>query len=106
MAVYSILLGAGRVLESDSHDIYTAPGVGVVVVRDVVIASAGGGLGPVGVDVLSGSVLTPIFHATMGDTVTTYHWSGRQVLLAGDVVRVTTYDGQCYYRVSGYLLGV
>ena|SRR5690242_11616868 len=106
MAVYSVLLAAGRVQESMSQNVYTAPAAGVVVVRDIIICSDLGETGGVGVDVISGSVSTPIFHVMVADTFLSYAWEGRTVLLPGDVLRVTTLDGACKYRISGYLLGV
>ena|SRR5690242_9290238 len=105
MAIYSVLLAAGRVQESMSRDVYTAPAAGVVVVRDIIICSDLGETGGVGVDVISWSVSTPIYHTNVADLWLSYQWQGRQVLLAGDVLRVTTLDGACRYRVSGYLLG-
>lgn|SRR5512146_2263587 len=105
MAVYSVLLGAGRVLESDSVIAYTAPGTGVVVVRDIVITAASTGTGGVYVDAISGSAVSPLYHVIMADTITSYHWSGRQVLQPGEQIQVATLDGQCRYRISGYQLG-
>lgn len=105
MAVYSALLGDGRVLESDSAIAYTAPATGTVVVRDVVITAASTGTGGVYVDAIFGSAVSPIYHVIMADTVTSYHWSGRQVLRPGEQIQVATLDGQCRYRISGYVLG-
>jgi hypothetical protein len=105
MAVYSVLLAAGTVTGGSNPTVFTAPAVGVVVVRDIEVAGLAGATGPVAFQVYSGSTVSPIYKVRVEDTFASYHWDGRQVLQPGDLLRVQAVDGSVYYRISGYLLG-
>lgn len=106
MAVYSELLVAGHYFGTSQVVVYTAPAVGTVVVRDVVLAPDTDGVGTIGLSVLSGGVVTAIYRINVADSVPSYHWSGRQVLLPGDQLVMRGGDfAEWQYRVTGYVLG-
>lgn len=105
MAVYSGLLAAGLTFGTALTTVYTAPALGVVIVRDVVFCADSDGVGFVWLDVISGSVQTTIYCASISDA-SSYHWQGRQVLLPGDALAIHASDySQFRHRISGYVLG-
>lgn len=105
MAIYSVLLAAGRVTEETSLDVYTAPDVGVVVVRDIVLGNFSGGAALMSVQAGSGSSYVPLLQVPEVENASTFHWEGRQVLLPGQKLGFSTLAGPATYRISGYHLG-
>ena len=105
-AVYTILLGEGLVEAESALAIYTAPTLGVVVLRDISVCGHLGGSGPVEFVAGGGVVWYPIFKVRTVDAFISYHWDGRQVLAPGEQLRVMALDGAHKFRVTGYLLGV
>lgn len=107
MAVYSTLLArnyhAGTL---SALTIYTAPSVGVVVVRDIVLMHDGSGDHSLDLYTSSGSSIARLVRAFAQHSGETLHWVGRQVLAPGEVlVLASDSTGNIYYRVTGYILG-
>lgn len=105
MAIYSTLLAAGNVDDGSLQDIYTAPALNTVVVRDIEIVQSSAYYGPCRVRVLSGSALSFIYVVTPTTVGQSYHWEGRAVLLPADVLQAESINGGFWYRISGYVLG-
>lgn len=105
MAVYSVLLAAGRLTGAGDMLAYTAPALGTVVVRDIELDATAIDVGVVSVYVLSGGVPSTIYSVPAITARQSQHWDGRAVLLPGDELYVYRDGGPVSYRISGYVLG-
>jgi len=106
MAVYSKLLAARVVAGGSDALVYTAPALGTVVVRDVVVCATT----TTGTDVSlygtsPGGVSTTIWHISVAGTGATLHYDCRVVLEPGERLYVYAPSGAVQVRISGYLLG-
>lgn len=108
MAIYTQLFAALSVpAGSGVVALFTAPEVGTVVLRDIIITPTQASIpaisvytvAPGGAAVYIDAVLTPANFAVR-------HWQGRQVMTPAGVLYCNTGDGSLTARVSGYLLGV
>lgn len=105
--IYTELLAAASIPASSGVvALYTAPAVGTVVLRDIIVTPTQASIpaisvytiAPGGAAVYIDAVLTPANFAVR-------HWTGRQVMTPGGVLYCNTGNGSVTVRVTGYLLG-
>jgi len=104
MTVYTTLLSRGQVIGPVNTAVYTAPLLGRVVVRDIVLYHDDSVVRTVGMYGLSGGVGRYLLSERSAAPKTTYHFDGRQVLLPGEQLFVISDStGNVMYTITGYV---
>jgi hypothetical protein len=105
MTIYTQRLAAGQVTSGGVTIVYTKPADGTtVVVRDICMESIAGSDHTLLEVILPGGEECPLFAVRPAEALTSYHWSGRQVLQDGDQLAVYTGGPDIHYIVTGYVL--
>lgn len=106
-AVFSKLLGSASNVSTSTVALYTVPAGFRAVVRDITIYQNATPLLPnnqFSFQTTTPTVLfwvVPVWQYVTGKT---YHWEGRQVMNAGNVLNAVITGSAFYIRVSGYEL--
>jgi hypothetical protein len=106
VAVYSALLAQGSAPAGVETTVYTAPAVGTVVVRDIVLGVLSGSSTGIQLFVDSGLTRTVLAVVTGISATAEQHRDLRQVLLPGDKIVIKPLTTASVYRISGYVLGL
>jgi archaeosine-15-forming tRNA-guanine transglycosylase len=105
MAVYSKKLAAGQTGGGGDELVFTAPPLGVIVVRDVTLVVSGSGATLLQMYTISGLVRSYIQSIVSPVRAQSYQLSCRHVLDPGEELWINDYAAATYYRICGYLLG-
>lgn len=106
MTVYSKQLGAGVVSGGATVTVLTAAANPVVELREITITpSTAAGSNFSVFAVAPGGVTTTIWAGTVGSTPVSVYRELRDVLAAGEALKVYSSTAAIQYRISGYELG-
>jgi hypothetical protein len=99
--VYSARFVAGSFAAGLSGVVYTVPAGKTAVLRDMSVFADGGAAGYAAIILTGVATLASVVTPASGPAPS---WEGRQVLNAGETIKININGGTCEVAISGYLL--
>lgn len=103
-SIYTTQLGNGVVTGAGGTTLYTVPAAKRVILTDLVIVSLPAAAAERFYMTIGSGVAC--FYESTGTAVHEEHWSGKQVLNAGQVLGIVYGGGTTFYAATGYVLDI